>query len=136
MLLARTRKNTALQTAKTVLKYPLGALFVGSAILHFASPDGFVRLMPPFLPYHLELVYISGLVEGTLGALLLIPRTQRLAAWGLIPTLVAIFPANIYGALTASTDHPAMPGIGPELAWLRLPLQLVLIAWAYWYTRD
>ncbi len=125
-----------MQAAKTVLKYPLAALFIGSSILHFVSSDGFIRLMPPFLPYHRELVYLSGVVEGSLGVLLLIPRTQRLAAWGLIPTLLAIFPANIYGALTAGTDHPAMPGISVELAWLRLPLQFVLMAWAYWYTRD
>lgn len=135
LLLAGSRKNTAGQTFKAVLKFPLAALFIGSGILHFASSDGFVRLMPPFLPYRLELVYLSGVIEGTLGLLLLIPRTQRLAAWGLIPTLLAIFPANVYGALTAGTDHPAMPGVSVELAWIRLPLQLVLIAWAYWYTR-
>ncbi len=135
MTLLIGQRNSRRQLAKRLLKYPLAALFIGSGILHFAASDGFVRLMPPALPYPLELVYLSGAIEGTLGALLLVPRTQRAAAWGLIPTLVAIFPANIYGALTAAGDHPAMPGVSVELAWLRLPLQLVLIAWAYWYTR-
>ena len=125
-----------MQRIKAILKWPLAALFMGSGILHLVQSDGFVRIMPPALPYPLPLVYLSGVIEGGLGLLLLIPRTQRLAAWALIPTLIAIFPANIYAATTAGTPQEAMPGIPVWAAWLRLPLQFVLIAWAYWYTRP
>ena len=66
-----------------------------------------------------------------LGLLLLVPRFTRLAAWGLILLLIAVFPANLNMA-----RNPALfPEIPPIAAWVRLPLQLVLIAWAYWYTR-
>jgi uncharacterized membrane protein len=118
------------------LKWPFAGLFVASGILHFAKSDVYLRLMPPFIPMHSEIVAISGVVEGTLGLLLLVPRAQHAAAWGLVATLVAIFPANIYGAVTAGTSNPAMPDISVEVAWLRLPIQPLLIAWAYWYTRP
>lgn len=111
-------------------------LFIVSGIGHFVRHDLYLRLMPPPLPYPRELVYISGVIEGGLGILLLWPRTQRLAAWGLMATLVAIYPANIYAALSAGTPHEAMRGVPVWAAWLRLPLQFVLLAWAYAYTRP
>lgn len=120
---------------RTMLKWPFAGLFIASGVLHFTKSDFYLRLMPPFIPMHSELVAISGVIEGALGVMLLVPRTQRIAAWGLMATLVAIFPANIYGAVTAGTPNPAMPGVSVEIAWLRLPVQPLLIAWAYWYTR-
>lgn len=88
--------------------------------------------MPPYLPWHLALVYISGVAEIGLGALLLFEQWSVLAAWGLMALLIAVFPANIHMAL-----HPALfSWASPINLWLRLPLQGVLIAWAYWYTRS
>ncbi|HYP39109.1 MAG TPA: DoxX family membrane protein [Chloroflexia bacterium] len=121
---------------KAVLKWPLALLFIVSGVGHIVKSDGYLRLMPPALPFHLELVYLSGALEAALGVLLVVPRTQRFAAWAYIPTLLAIFPANIYAATTAGTASEAMPGVPVWAAWLRLPIQLVLIAWAYWYTRP
>jgi uncharacterized membrane protein len=115
---------------KRVLKWLLGLLFVLAGINHFLRPDFYVRIMPPYLPWHLELVYVSGLFEVLLGVLLLIPKTSSLAAWGLIALLIAVFPANIHMALNTSL----YPTIDPLLLWLRLPLQGVLVAWAYWST--
>lgn len=120
---------------KRIFQWLLAALFIVSGILHFVSTDFYLRLMPPYLPAHRELVYLSGAVESGLGVLLLVPRYTRLAAWGLIATLVAIFPANLYAAMTAGTPAAAMPG-EPLWQWLRLPFQGVFIAWAYWYTRP
>ena len=88
-------------------------------------------MMPTYLPLHLESVQISGVAEIVLGVLLLVPRTSAAAAWGLIALLVAVFPANLQMAL-----HPeTFPEFRPAGLWLRLPLQAVLIAWAFWYTR-
>lgn len=123
------------RVAKAFLKWPLAALFLVSGIGHFARDDMYIRLMPPYLPYRAELVYLSGVIEVVLGVLLLFRRTQRVAAWGLVVTLVAIFPANVYAALTAGTPNEAMPGVSVALAWLRLPVQPLLVAWAYWYTK-
>ena len=107
---------------------------IGIGVMHFVRPEPFVAIMPAFLPWHLELVWISGAFEIALGAGLLVPTTRRLSAPGLIALYVAVFPANVNMAV-----HGISPPGGPEvpalLAWARLPLQLVLIAWAYWYTR-
>jgi uncharacterized membrane protein len=75
---------------------------------------------------------VSGAVEIVLGVLLLVPRHTVTAAWGLILLLIAVFPANVQMAL-----HPeTFPEFGPAALWLRLPLQGVLIAWAWWVTKT
>jgi len=112
------------------MKWLLGMLFVIAGMNHFRVPNFYANLMPPYLPWHLPLVYISGVAEMVLGVLLLTSRFQTAAAWGLIALLIAVFPANIHMAL-----HPEQfPNISPALLWTRLPLQGVLIAWAYWFT--
>lgn len=108
-----------------------GALFVVAGALHLARPGPFVRIVPPYLPWPLALVYLSGVCELGLGLLLLVPRTAAFAAWGLVALLVAVFPANLHMA----TDAKLFPAFSPAVLWLRLPLQAVLIAWAWWYTR-
>lgn len=115
-----------------ILKWLFGILFVLAGINHFLNPDFYLRIMPPYLSWHLFLVYLSGVFEIILGALLLIPKFSRLAAWGLIALLIAIFPANIYMAMNTEL----FPEFNPLLIWLRLPLQFLLIAWAYWLTKS
>lgn len=104
---------------------------MSAGLNHFLRPQLYVSIMPPYLPWHLSLVYVSGGLEVLLGALLLVPATQTLAAWGLTALLIAVFPANLYMAQNAAAF-----GIAPVLLWLRLPLQVALIAWAYLYTRS
>ncbi len=117
---------------KSTLRVVLALFFVGAGINHFARTGFYLRMMPLYLPLHLELVQISGVAEIVLGVLLLIPRSSFVAAWGLIALLAAVFPANVQMAL-----HPdTFPEFGPRALWLRLPLQAVLIAWAFWYTRG
>src|SRR4051812_49208535 len=97
--------------------------------LHFVRPEAFVRIVPSALPAPLMLVYLSGAFEIAGGLGLLVARTRRLAAWGLIALYVAVFPANLNMALN---DIPFGEGpTPPALLWLRLPFQLVFIAWAY-----
>ncbi len=117
---------------KLVMTWLFALIFLGAGTLHIVRPDPFVKIMPPYLPWHLQLVYLSGVFEIALGVMLLIPKCQVLAAWGLIALLIAVFPANISMALNAA-DYPQFPA---ALIWLRLPLQGVLIAWAYWFTRK
>lgn len=114
------------------MKYLFGLGFVLAGLYHLINPAFYLRIMPPFLPWHLFLIYLSGFFETALGALLLVPKYTRLAAWGLIALLVAVFPANIHMAL----NPQLFPDILPAALWLRLPLQAVFIAWAYWFTGD
>lgn len=111
----------------------IGYVYVG--LLHFIQPDFFLKIMPPYLPYHLPLVYASGFIEITLGFCLLFKKLRFFAGWGLILLLIAVYPANIYLAFN-ETPQIAL-GIAPFMAsWVRLPLQFVFIGLAYWFTKS
>jgi uncharacterized membrane protein len=92
-------------------------------------------MMPPYLPWHAELVFLSGVAEVLCGLGLLLPQTRKLAAWGTIALLIAVFPANVHVAVNDIPVFGATEGPG-ALGYIRLPFQLVLIAWAYWYTKE
>ncbi len=116
---------------KLILKTVFAILFISVGILHFTNPDFFVRIVPPILPAPLFLVYLSGFFEIALGILLLVPKFSRFAAFGLIALLIAVFPANIYMALNPQT----FTEYNPILLYLRLPIQFLLIFWAYRLTK-
>jgi uncharacterized membrane protein len=117
---------------KRVMRCLFGVFFVIAGAYHFINPGFYVRIMPPYLPWHLGLVYVSGIFEIVLGAMLFVRRARVFAAWGLIALIVAVFPANIHMAV-----HSGLyPEFSPAALWARLPLQGVLIAWAYWLTRP
>lgn len=120
-----------MQRLKLAAKWGVGLLFVLAGVNHFARPDFYVKIMPPYLPAPDLLVAVSGVAEILLGVLLLIPRFTVPAAWGLIALLIAVFPANLHMALNADL-YPEFP---PAALWGRLPLQGVLIALVYWFTR-
>lgn len=119
---------------KTALRWLLTVFMVAAGANHFLDADAYVAVMPAALPAHLALVYISGVAEIVGGLGLILPATRRLAAWGLILLLVAVFPANVNMAI----NHLSLGGreLPAWTLWARLPLQLVLIAWAWWFTRP
>jgi uncharacterized membrane protein len=121
-----------------VLHIGLAVFFTGAGVLHFVIPAFYAALIPPQLPEPRLLVYLSGMAEIGCGLLLLVPRFTRLAAWGIFATLIAVYPANIYHAVSGGLDHPDLPAsfANPVGAWLRLPVQLVFLAWAYRFTRP
>jgi uncharacterized membrane protein len=102
-------------------------LLIAAGLNHFWNPKFYLQIMPPYLPFHLELVYISGLFEVLGGVLLLFTKTQNTGVWVSIATLVLVYPANLHMALNAG----AYPNIPTWILWLRLPLQALLIWWAY-----
>ena len=116
---------------KSVGKCVFAALFLFVGVQHFRSTEFFVKIMPPYFPFHRELVLLSGVFEIALGMLLLVPQTTRLAACGLIALLIAVFPANLYMYQRAELFQVSRLAL-----LLRLPLQVLLIAWAWVYTRD
>ncbi len=117
--------------AKKALLVLLALFFIGAGVMHFVSPEFYLQLMPPYLPWHLALVYISGVAEIVLGVGVLIPAFRVWAAWGLIALLVAVFPANLHVAI----NEISINGADVVWNWVRLPFQGLFIAWAWWYTR-
>ncbi|MEO6924088.1 MAG: DoxX family protein [Bryocella sp.] len=112
-------------------RYLMGAMYIAAGIAHFAITRQYERAMPAYLPAHRELVLISGAAEILGGIGLMIPITRVPAAYGIIALLVAVFPANVWMA-----QHPEQfPGMQPWALYARLPIQLLLIAWAWRYTR-
>lgn len=120
---------------KRYLLYLMSGFYIIAGVMHFIRPEFYLPMMPPYLPWHLALIYLSGVAEFALGAGVLMPQTRRYAAWGLVALLVAIFPANIHIALYNVPLGGAAEGYGWG-NWLRLPLQGLLILWAWWYTQP
>lgn len=110
----------------------LAGLFVLAGINHFRDPAFYLAMMPPYVPMHELMVQISGVAEIGLGILLLNKRTTQIAAWGLIALLVAVLPANLYMAM----NPELFPDVSPTALWLRVPMQLPLMWWAWLYTKE
>jgi uncharacterized membrane protein len=120
---------------KRILLYVMAVFYVFAGVQHFRVPEYYLPMMPAYLPAHAALIFCSGVAEVMCGLGVLLPQTRKLAAWGTIALLIAIFPANIHVALHDVPLFGATEGAG-ALNYVRLPLQLVLIAWAWWYTKE
>jgi uncharacterized membrane protein len=107
-----------------------GPFFVFSGIMHFVKTRLYERIVPPYLPRAREIVYVSGVAEIAGGLATMHPATRRAGSLWSIATLVAVFPANLHMAVEAERFEKAVPG-GRTALYLRLPVQLLFIAWAY-----
>lgn len=119
---------------KKITIYFMGLAYIYVGIRHFVDPDFFLAIMPDYLPYHLEAVYISGICEIALGTMLFFKKYRWIAGWGLILLLIAVFPANIYLAQNESAQQAIQ--ISETAALIRLPFQALFIGLAYWHTKD
>lgn len=115
----------------------MGLLYIGAGINHFLHVKMYLAVMPPYIPWPAAMVAISGIAEilGGIGVLIpdgfVFPRTRAAAAWGIVALLIAVSPVHIHMAL-----HPEQfPTVPLWVIWLRLPLQIPLILWAWSYTR-
>ncbi|MEI7486226.1 MAG: hypothetical protein WCJ72_02235 [Chryseobacterium sp.] len=112
-------------------KFVLSFLLILAGIMHFVKPQIFIKIMPSYIPFHLQTVYISGLFEILCGILLIFPQTQNLVANLSILLFFLVFPANVEIAKNFYQIHH-------KYFWLtvlRLPLQIVLIWWAYQFRK-
>jgi uncharacterized membrane protein len=117
---------------RDIFKWLFGTLFALAGANHFIHTDFYVSIMPAYLPWPMALVFVSGAMEMVLGVSLFFRQVEKLAAWGAIALIIAVTPANIQMAI-----HPELyPAYSPSVLWARLPLQFVLIAWAFWFTRP
>jgi uncharacterized membrane protein len=110
------------------------AFYVIAGSLHFIRPEFYLKIMPPYVPWHLAMVYLSGALEILGGLGLLVPQTRRAAAWGLVALLIAVFPANVY--MATNPIEAGAASLSPAFRWGRLPLQLPLVWWLLWCTRP
>jgi uncharacterized membrane protein len=118
----------------------LAGIMMTMGVLHFTHGETFASIMPDYLPWHMPLVYLSGVLEFGLGVGLLLEPTRPLAAWGLIALYVAVYPANIHMALHPDLSIAGLPADWPKppalALWLRLPLQFAFIWWAAQYRKP
>jgi len=104
----------------------LALVFTGAGALHFLKPAAYLRIMPPYLPAPRLLVALSGAAEVAGGLGLLWPATRRLATWGLLALLIAVFPANVHMLQQHAQLHLPLWAL-----WARLPLQPLLMWWVW-----
>ena len=100
-------------------------MYIIIGIKHFTDLNFFMAIMPPYIPFHKELIYISGFFEVLFGLLLLFNKTRKIASWGIIILLICVFPANIY--LYCSDEAREILKITKEQALIRMPFQMPLI---------
>ncbi len=108
------------------------AMLIFTAIAHFVFTPGMAMMLPRFIPYKSELVYLTGVMEIVLGVSLLVKSWSYYSGWVLIAFFIILLPANISASIrhidyqNATTD-----GMGPGYLWFRIPLQLFFISWVY-----
>lgn len=110
----------------------MAAFYVIAGINHFVNPLFYKKIMPPWLAMQYALIYITGGCEIVFGLLLIPEKTRRLAGWCIIGLLLAVFPANIQMMLNYRQEHNSYLWV----AILRLPVQLLLIWWAFLFTKK
>lgn len=122
-----------MKRSKLFSLYAMSGFYLLAGLNHFRRPQFYLPMIQDFLPYPLELIYISGAAEILLGLALLWPATRAVAAWGIVALLIAVFPANI----NMWWNHVLIEGsaVPPWVHYIRLPLQFVLIYWAWIFTR-
>lgn len=110
------------------------AMLQFTALGHFKFPEGMSRMIPPFVPFKKTMVLLTGLMEIAAGIALLFPATRHAAGIFLILFFIALLPANIYAA-SQHLDYQkgTYDGKGPEYLWFRIPMQVFLIAWVWYF---
>jgi uncharacterized membrane protein len=114
----------------------LAAFFASAGTMHFLRPKAYESIVPPPFPKR-ESVAISGVAEIAGGLAVLHPATRRAGRWWLLGLLLAVFPANVWMAVSPE-KVPGLDRTGiPRWAlWARLPLQPLAMLWVWRATGD
>ena len=107
----------------------MAAIYVFAGFMHFIKPKMYMRIMPRYLPNHKLLVLLSGIAEIALGIALCIPVLKTSAVYGIIAMLVVFLLVHFY----MLSGEKASAGIPKWILILRIPLQFVLMYWAWSY---
>ncbi len=120
------------RSVRRAARLGMAAAMVVAGVAHWLMPAPFVQHLPPWVPAAEVLVLATGVIEIGLGAALLLRRPwRRRAGLALAAYLVSVFPANVYVAV-AGIEVDGQPG--GWYPWLRLPFQVLFVAWALWCT--
>ena len=119
---------------KLITIYFMSIAYAYVGVRHFIDPDFFLAIMPNYLTFHLEFVYLTGIAEVVLGLMLLSKKTRKTGAIGLIILLILVFPANIH--LVQSELSQSILGVTKSQSMYRLPFQGLFILIAYWHSKN
>lgn len=118
-----------MEMPKKLLRFILVLFFVLAGVNHFRVPSAYAAMVPAWLPWPVGLSVTAGIFEILGGVGIMLPEFRRPAGWGLVALLIAVFPANLHAAIMGHVEGFSYT---PEILWMRLPLQAVLIAWVAW----
>ena len=121
-------------TFKMLCLLVLTFLYISVGVKHFTNPNFFLAIMPPYIPCHNFMVYLSGALEIVFALMMLFKKTRFYGCWGIILLLIAVFPANIY--LYNSEIPQKILSVTKLEALIRLPYQLPLLLFAFWHSKE
>ena len=127
MVLASPTKPTRMN--EPIGLYIMAAMYVLAGVMHFVKPKMYMRIMPRYLPNHKALVFWSGIAEILLGVALCIPTFKAIAIYGIITMLLVFLLVHFY----MLSSEKAAAGIPKWILILRIPLQFLLMYWAWVY---
>lgn len=111
----------------------MAVMLAFTAIGHFKFTHGMTMMIPAFIPFKKELVYLTGFIEITAAIGLLVPATRTVVAWLLVVFFILLLPANINAAVKhIDLEKGTFNGPGPKYLSFRVPLQILFIGWVYW----
>ncbi|MDN5285660.1 MAG: hypothetical protein JWR38_1934 [Mucilaginibacter sp.] len=110
----------------------MAVMMAFTSIGHFIYTKGMTMMLPSFIPFKKQTVYITGVLEIASAAGLLIPPTRTVTAWLLILFFIVLTPANINAAMKhLNMEKGTYDGSGPRYLWFRVPLQVLFTVWVY-----
>jgi uncharacterized membrane protein len=113
----------------------MSAMLIFTAVAHFTFTKGMAMMLPDFIPYKIEIIYLTGIIEIAAAIGLFIPGFRVVTGWLLIAFFVMILPANIYAAIKqVDIEKGTFDGNGLSYLWLRIPMQVLFIVWTYFST--
>ena len=119
---------------KAICLLVLIILYISVGVKHFTNPEFFLAIMPPYIPFHKLMVYLSGALEIVFALMMVFKKTRVYGCWGIIFLLIAVFPANIY--LYSSEIPQKILSITKHEALIRLPYQFPLLLFAFWHSKE
>ncbi len=128
LMLNRVAKLTFIDPSMAAV-FGVSLVFCFTGAGHFIKTESMAEMLPGWVPARISLVYLTGIIELLGAVLVLVPRFRRAIGWCLILMLLLFLPVNIYAAV----NHVEMGGHawGPIYLWVRIPLQLFLVAWIW-----